>query len=86
MDLFGRAVHHFELAHFDIDVAMDGLEVATRCTNMISTTKERIKGLCLSYIIRHWGEVALTPRFKKLVDAGGEMYETIVEAVDKALH
>jgi hypothetical protein len=53
---------------------------------MVSTTKERIKGLCLSYIIRHWGEVALTPRFKKLVEVGGEMYEIIVEAVDKALH
>lgn len=86
MDLFNRAVHHFELAHFDIDVALDGLEVAIRCATMVSTTKERIKGLCLSYIIRHWGEVALTARFKKLVDSGGEMYETIVEAVDKALH
>ena len=84
-DLFSRGVHHFELAFFDIDVALDGLAVATRCTSMVSTTKERIKGLCLAYLVRHWGEVAKTERFKKLVDTQGEMYDTIVDAVDKAL-
>jgi ICP0-binding domain of Ubiquitin-specific protease 7 len=84
-DLFARAVHHFELAHFDIDVALDGLGVASRCTSMISTTKEKIKGLCLSYLVRHWGEVAKTERFKALVESGGDMYEMLVDAVDKAL-
>jgi len=82
-DLFDRAVYHFELAHFDVDVAMDGLAVAIRA--MESATKDRIKTLCLGYIVRHWAEVAKTKRFKELVDVQGEMYDTIVDAVDKAL-
>jgi hypothetical protein len=85
VDLFARAVHHFELAHFDIDVAMDGLAVAMRCVSMGARTKERIAGLCLAYLVRHWGEVAKTARFKALVDKQGEIYEVIVDAVDKAL-
>jgi ICP0-binding domain of Ubiquitin-specific protease 7/BTB/POZ domain len=85
VDLFNRATHHFELAFFDIDVALDGLAVATRCKSMVSSTKERIRGLCLAYLVRHWGEVAKTTRFKKLIETQGELYDTIVDAVDKAL-
>ena len=84
-DLFERAVHHFQLAHFDIDVALDGLDVAVRCKTMGPATKEKIKGLCLAYLVRHWGEVAKTARFKKMVEEGGEMYDMLVEAVDRAL-
>ena len=84
-DLFNRGVHYFELAFFDIDVAMDGLAVAIRCKTMVSTTKDRIKGLCLAYLVRHWGEVAKTERFKKLVEKEGETYDAIIDAVDNAL-
>lgn len=85
IDLFNRGVHHFELAYFDIDVALDGLGVARRCATMSPMTKERIEGLCLSYLVRNWGEVAKTARFKKLVETEGEMYDAIIDAVDKAL-
>ena len=84
-DLFARASHHFELAFFDIDVALDGLGVATRCASMVPATKDRIKGLCLAYLVRHWGEVAKTARFKTLVESQGELYDAIIDAVDKAL-
>lgn len=84
-DLFARAVHHFELAFFDIDVALDGLGVATRCTSMVPATKERIQGMCLAYLVRHWREVAKSARFKALVETQGELYDAIIDAVDKAL-
>jgi hypothetical protein len=84
-DLFNRAVHHFELAYFDIDVALDGLDVATRCKTMVPTTKERIRGLCLAFLVRHWGDLAKTTRFKGLLDGQGEIYEAIVDAVAMAL-
>lgn len=84
-DLFNRAVHHFELAYFDIDVAMDGLEVSSRSKTMKSAAMERIKALCLAYLVRHWGEVAKTARFKGMVDKHGDLYDAIVDAIAVAL-
>jgi len=84
-DLFNRAVHHFELAYFDIDVAMDGLEVASRSKTMKSPAMERIKALCLAFIVRHWGEIAKTTRFKTMVAAEPDLYDAIVDAVAMAL-
>jgi len=84
-DLFARAIHHFELAYFDVDVALDGLSVAVKCKTMVNATKEKIQGLCLGYLIRHWREVAKTDRFKRLLEKNGDVYDIIIDAVDKAL-